>query len=341
MLSPSPLLRWSNRCYRLLLLAYPAEFRDRHGQEMIQTFRDCCRAELADGGNYRLLRFWGLVLSDFLLSVSIEQFAQLKKLLSLTKEQSMVSSPFLLQVAQNTDIGLKREKNEDALISVLPEDVAVLKQKGALFVVADGMGGHKRGDMASEQAVNSIRERYYQDEGTDNEAALQAAFKYANKCIQDDNASRDQEEHMYTTAVAMAIRDEIVSIANIGDSLVYLVRDGQVSQLAESHAWVDEQMRAGLLTREEARTHEKRNIVTRCLGMREPPDVEVYTASAPIQRGDVLVLCTDGLYQLVSEEEISKIVETHPPEESTRRLIALANEKGGPDNITALVVQVA
>src|SRR5689334_15208566 len=107
MSSPSVLLRWSNRCYRLLLLAYPKEFRRRHGQEMCQTFRDCCRDELYDGGTTGLLRFWGLVLYDFLASVSSERIAQLLKLFGLTKEQPMVNSFFSLQVAQHTDIGLK------------------------------------------------------------------------------------------------------------------------------------------------------------------------------------------------------------------------------------------
>jgi protein phosphatase len=333
-------LSCSERLYQLLLLAYPAEFRRDYSQEMVQTFRDCCREELRLGGTKRVLPFWGTVFYDFIKSVSVEHVSRLKKQFFAEKEYSMLNSPFQLHVGQITDIGRRRAQNEDNMLAVLPEDTAVLSQKGSLFVVADGMGGHTRGERASEMAIQIIRDTYYQDSSTDDiPTSLGNAVKQANKLIyqanQDENATG--ENGMGTTCVAAVLKDDTIYLANAGDSLAYLINDQQVRQLAENHSWVVEQVRAGLLTEDQARTHENRNVITRALGT--SPDVDVYLTSAQLHAGDTLVLCTDGLHTLVSEQEIRDIVEHYTPEESAKRLIARANENGGPDNITAIVVQ--
>jgi protein phosphatase len=202
------------------------------------------------------------------------------------------------------------------------------------------MGGHTRGERASEMAIQIIRDTYYQDSSTDDiPTSLGNAVKQANKLIyqanQDENAT--PQSGMGTTCVAAVLKDDTIYLANAGDSLAYLINDQQVRQLAENHSWVVEQVRAGLLTEDQARTHENRNVITRALGT--SPDVDVYLTSAQLQAGDTLVLCTDGLHTLVSEQEIRDIVEHYTPEESAKRLVARANENGGPDNITAIVVQ--
>ena len=144
---------------------------------------------------------------------------------------------------------------------------------------------------------------------------------------------------MGTTCVAVVLQDTHVYVANAGDSFAYIMRAEQVMQIAQDHSWVAEQVQAGLLTKEQARAHEKRNVITRCLGT--SPDVDVYVATETVQDGDVLLLCTDGLWSLVEEGELRSIVEQYDPQESTKRLVERANENGGPDNITAVVVRVS
>lgn len=345
MASSQWLLSCSERLYQLLLLAYPAEFRRNYSQEMAQTFRDCFREELRLGGTKRVLQFWGTVFCDFIKSVSVEHVSKLKKHFLAEKEYSMLNNPFQLNVAQITHIGLKRSLNEDNMLAVLPEDTAVMSSKGALFVVADGMGGHTQGDLASEMAIHIIRDTYYQDGSTDIPTALQNALKQANRLIYQANAAKHQDEQerkhsgMGTTCVAAVLKEDTVYIANAGDSLAYLINGQRVRQLAEDHSWVVEQVRKGIMTEEEALQQHSRNVITRCLGT--SPDVEIYLTSEQLQVGDTLVLCTDGLHTLISEQEMRDIVEQYTPEESAKRLVDRANENGGPDNITAIVVQPA
>lgn len=256
----------------------------------------------------------------------------------------MLNAPLQLQVAQLTDIGRKRPSNEDNLISVLPEDLSILDQKGALFVVADGMGGHEHGEVASQMAVTMIREVYYQDTSSDIPTALTNAIKQASATIYQEAQSKlspdDKSATMGTTCVALVVKDRTLYIANVGDSLAYLINDQEVRQLAEDHSWVAEQVRKGLMSKEEARTSEKRNVITRCLGTQS--DVEIYlTTITDAQPGDTLVLCTDGLHGQISEADMREIVTHYPPEESAKLLIERANENGGPDNITAIVVKIS
>src|SRR5579859_4217138 len=143
---------------------------------------------------------------------------------------------------------------------------------------------------------------------------------------------------MGTTCVAAVLRGNMAYIANVGDSRGYLVRGGLVRQITQDHSWVAEQVRAGLLTEEQARTHAQRNVITRCLGTQ--PDVDVDVFIEPLQENDCIVLCTDGLSGLISDEEVMRIVNQSVPQESVYHLVERANENGGPDNITAIVVRV-
>jgi len=181
--SPSKrLMIISERFYRLLLLAYPGEFRRAYRREMIQTFRDCCR-EALQRGQWGMLRLWGLVLYDLVTTAFIEHvrtcialfkrgFLNATDTLLATEGSTALVSQFHLNVAQHSDIGRKRQVNEDSMISILPEDPQVMAKKGALFVVADGMGGHTAGDVASEMAINLVRDAYYEDENDDVDASL-------------------------------------------------------------------------------------------------------------------------------------------------------------------------
>src|ERR1700730_1565123 len=160
-LPPNRILFTSERLYRAFLVVYPGQFRRDYGWEMAQTFRDCCREALASGGPGGLTRLWGLVLYDLLITASTEHIKTwitlLKRLIGTEREYTMMDHLLNLNVALLTDVGRKRANNEDDMTSVIPQDPQVIGKKGALFVVADGMGGHSKGEVASKMAVEGIR----------------------------------------------------------------------------------------------------------------------------------------------------------------------------------------
>lgn len=337
--------------YRALLLLYPKQFRRIYAQEMMRTFRDCYRAERKESGTWGMTRLWGLVLSDLVVSACVEHYKTsltfLKSILGLEKELFMANTLLNLDVALRTDIGITRPTNEDSATSFVPQDPQVMSEKGALFVVADGLGGHTQGDVASELAVNAVQDAYYQSANEDIATALREAVEHANLLIYQKNIETFKDgtpeellkNGMGTTCVAAVLHDDKVYVANAGDSFAYLIRPSEMKQIAEDHSWIADQVRRGLKTQAEAEAESKRNVIVRCLGGR--PSVEVYVGSEPVQDGDILVLCTDGLWSQVSEDELRTIVEQYTPEESVARLIARANENGGIDNVAAVVVRVS
>jgi serine/threonine protein phosphatase PrpC len=254
------------------------------------------------------------------------------------REMSALAKQLRLDVAQLTDVGRKREHNEDNMAFVIPKDLQVMASKGALFIVADGMGGHAAGEVASEIAVDTISNMYYQEDSNDVAVSLLRAIRRANASIHQRAAENLLRTGMGTTCVAAVLRGNMAYIANVGDSRAYLLRGNQVKQISHDHSWVAEQVRAGLLTEEQARTHAQRNVITRCLGTQAEVDVDVF--HEVLHEGDSLVLCTDGLSGLVSDEELHRIVDQFVPQESVYHLVERANENGGPDNITAIVVRV-
>lgn len=331
----------SGRLYSVLLYVYPKSFRQKYGREMALTFRDCCREALEQCGGWGLIRWWSFILSDLVMTASLEHLkaviAQCKRLLGLEREYTMLDNLLRLDIALQTDVGRKRPHNEDSMVSVVPEDPEILSKKGALFVVADGMGGHEKGEVASDMAVKIVNAAYYEDEDEDIASSLSRAVKQANRMIH--HLSMEEESGMGTTCIASVLLGDTVFIANVGDSRAYIIRNGQVRQVSQDHSWVAEQVRAGILTREQARTHERRNVIYRSLGCSADVEVDIFTE--PVQHGDVLVLCTDGLSEVIDEEELCAIVEQYESQESVARLIEQANERGGPDNITAIVARVS
>jgi serine/threonine protein phosphatase PrpC len=254
------------------------------------------------------------------------------------RERSVLAKQLRLDVAQLTDVGRKREHNEDNMAYVIPKDPQVMAKKGALFIVADGMGGHAAGEVASEIAVDTVSNVYYQDDSDDVAVSLLHAIRRANAAIHQRAAENMLRSGMGTTCVAAVLRGNMAYIANVGDSRAYLLRGNQVKQISQDHSWVAEQVRAGLLTEDQARTHAQRNVITRCLGTQAEVEIDVFREE--LSEGDSLVLCTDGLSGLVSDEELYRIVDQYVPQESVYHLVERANENGGPDNITAIVVRV-
>jgi serine/threonine protein phosphatase PrpC len=249
-----------------------------------------------------------------------------------------LSKQLRLDVAQLTDVGRKRPHNEDNMAYVIPKDEQVMARKGALFIVADGMGGHAAGEVASEIAVDTVTMTYYQDDSEDIALSLMNAIKRANTIIHQRAAENMLRSGMGTTCVSAVLRGRMAYIANVGDSRAYVIRQGRVKQVSQDHSWVEEQVRAGLLTRDQARSHAQRNVITRCLGTQVDVEVDVFTEE--LEDGDCLILCTDGLSGSVYEDDLRAIVEQYVPQESVYHLVERANENGGPDNITAIVVRV-
>jgi PPM family protein phosphatase len=336
----------SERLYRLLLLAYPRAFREEYASEMLLVFRDAYYEALRRQGTLGVLRLWRDILSDFFKTVCtqwINIWVQPgeRDFALAGKEQLVMTLQFRLDVGQRTDIGRTRANNEDNLIAVVPED-QLLRDKGALFVVADGMGGHALGDVASELTIQQVEDAYYRDLQGDIPTSLRDAVKQANITICQANkikqAKGEDGYGMGATCVAAVLHEQMLYAANVGDSRVYVLHEGQLRQITRDHSVVAQMVERGEITPAQVRSHEKRNQIYRSLG--ETPELEVDLFTEPVQEGDTLILCTDGLWEMMEDEELRAIVEHSDPEESAQRLINRANEAGGPDNVTAIVVRV-
>ncbi len=335
----------SERLYQLLLLAYPRAFREEYASEMLLTFRDAYRDASCERSMVGALGLWSDVFSDFVKSVLVEHARRWMGRDGRARERSgrgklAMALPFRLQVAHRTDIGRVRASNEDNLLSLVPDDDQVTRTRGALFVVADGMGG--RGDVASELVIQQVRDYYYDDLQDDLPTALQNAVEQAGMAIRRSNETERRDTtggpELGTTCVAAVLHERSLYVANVGDSRAYVLHAGQLRQVTRDHSLVAQMVERGELTPAEARAHPQRNLIYRALGH---TDAEVDLFIEPIQEGDTLILCTDGLCSVVEDEELRDIVEQYPPDESVQQLIARANARGGPDNITAIVVRVA
>ena len=242
-----------------------------------------------------------------------------------------------LRVGLKTDVGLQRSANEDSLGSPqgLPADV--LAHNGWLYAVADGMGGHVAGRAASETAVTTALAEYYREPTADPGASLKVAVEQANAAVH-AGAQESDKEGMGTTLVAALLRGNELYVANVGDSRAYLIRAKRIRQITLDHSWVAEQRRAGILTEEEAKNHPYANVITRALGM--TPDVQVDLFRETLQPGDTVLLCSDGLWGAVSNLEMLRSVAGREPQQATEDLVALANQRGGNDNITVAVIRL-
>jgi PPM family protein phosphatase len=241
-----------------------------------------------------------------------------------------------------TDVGLKREKNEDSFL--VDPDLG-------LYVVADGMGGHAGGGTASKLAVATVQ-RFLRDLRRDAPSTfdpapfdtsplaekLRASVEAACRTIYETAQADPSLAGMGTTVTAVLVQNRSVFLAHVGDSRCYLVRDGRIHQVSEDHSLVNEQLKAGAITLDEARTSRFRNIITRSVGFEE--QVEVDLSALEGRPGDHLLLCCDGLTNLVDDSEILEIVDAMPLPKIPERLIHLANERGGDDNITVVVVRL-
>ena len=245
---------------------------------------------------------------------------------------------FLLEIAVLSHPGQVRDLNEDSYGLVEGQNVPAkaVARKGHLYVVADGMGGHAAGEVASRQAVESLFEHYYADLGIPPAESLQEAAARANEAILAHSAG--DKAGMGTTLVAAVVKDAHLWVLNVGDSRAYLLRQGEITQLTHDHSWVGDQVEAGILTEKQARQHIYRNVITRSLGNISQVEADLFERE--LEAGDILVLCTDGLTNLVADEEINKAFTKNSLADAVQNLVDLANARGGADNITLVAVQV-
>jgi len=245
-----------------------------------------------------------------------------------------------LDFASMTHRGQVRKKNEDAFCSWDPDDDRLRRKRGSLFVVADGMGGHQGGEVASRIAVDEIRRAYYSSPQKDPGKALCEAFAVANRAIIEESLKESSLFGMGTTCTAMALVEGKAYFAHVGDSRAYLLRDGKLRQITSDHSLVWDMVRSGVISEREAENHPQRNIITRSLGSAADTAADSPATPLEVREGDVFLLCSDGLTTLVKDAEIEKLLAAAEPAQAVKALVGLANERGGRDNITVQVVKV-
>ena len=242
-----------------------------------------------------------------------------------------------LYVAARSDVGMIRAGNEDSFF-------AEANEKRGLFIVADGMGGHAAGEVASEMAVQIISRELAgitEINNGDNAAAVKVAeaVKKANSKIYERTITEVDKQGMGTTASVLILTGSRYLIGQVGDSRVYLLRDGKLRQLTKDHSYVQEQVDAGFLTPEQARYHPYSNVITRCVGASD--SVEPDTYNGEVKTGDVYLVASDGLTGMVDDRRLQQLLFSRAtPGRVVDALISEANGRGGLDNITAIVVQV-
>lgn len=242
-----------------------------------------------------------------------------------------------------TNVGKVRQANEDSFL---------VDQERNLYVVADGMGGHQGGGYASQQAIAGIKEEIGKLESAQDstqpvndhlgrtpvQTRLLHALQKTNERIFKKAMEESSLRGMGTTVTALQFDPTVANIAHVGDSRLYLLRDGHLFQLTRDHSWVQEQVDAGILTETEAKIHPLKNIITRSMG--HEPEVEVDLFKETYQSGDQFLICSDGLTNMVEDNTIREVMSSRPPPASLDELIRLALESGGLDNVTAVIVKV-
>jgi serine/threonine protein phosphatase PrpC len=254
-------------------------------------------------------------------------------------EQAAPAKPWRLDAAIGTHPGKTRDHNEDAVRGT-PTDFPAAVQRGYLFIVADGMGGHNAGEIASSEAVVRVYQQYYEDSDPDIHRRLENAMRRTSSELFNQAQTNPQQQGMGTTFTAVVIKDNRAFVAHVGDSRLYLIRNGQFEQLTQDHSWVEEQVRAGVLTRLQAENHPQRNVITRALATM--PDVKVEHYERELHPGDALLLCSDGLNTEVGDAQIAALTtKAASAEDAVARLIQLANDNGGEDNVSVIVIRLS
>lgn len=239
-----------------------------------------------------------------------------------------------------TDVGCVREANEDSGRHINPNDSFLKSNRGALTVVADGMGGHASGEVASQMAIELISEFYYSDGESSAATALSNAIQSANAEIFATSESDEKYYGMGTTLISLALFEHSAIAAHVGDSRLYRLRGNKLEMLTIDHSQVMEMVKLGVLSLEEARNHDDKNVILRAVGTQPKVEVEI-TKLDDVQLNDEFLLCSDGLTDMVSDEEIKQIwILSETIHDASENLIKRAKENGGHDNVTVAIVKL-
>ena len=238
-----------------------------------------------------------------------------------------------------TDVGIERNVNQDYVYAKL-DDIGCLPN---LFIVADGMGGHKAGDTASRYTVETLVELLKESEGKDPLATIDNNIKLVNtiEAANTEIRNRAQEDEnlrgMGTTMVVATIVDQYAYVANVGDSRLYVIGE-DIIQITRDHSWVEEMVQRGEIDRKAARTHEKKNVITRAIGGYDTVEAEMF--SVDLKKEDMILMCSDGLTNMLEDQEIFHIIKSsHDIREAAERLVSRANDNGGRDNISVILIE--
>ncbi|MCB9099248.1 MAG: serine/threonine-protein phosphatase [Anaerolineales bacterium] len=259
-----------------------------------------------------------------------------------SEKSSSTSSELHYHYAGITNTGMVRDHNEDAYMLPAETDPEILAQKGHLYILADGMGGHQKGEIASAITIETVNQEYYARRNNHTPAAqketiadaLAEAIQTANQQVM--NATQGGG----TTIIASVLYSDTIVAMNVGDSRAYLLRDGKLRLLSKDHSLVSRLVEMGKITEEEALNHPRRNVLYQALG--QGGDLEIYTVTEKLQLNDVIILCSDGLWGEIGDQAITDVLTTvSNPFVAAQQLIDMANQSGGPDNITAIIIKVS
>jgi len=246
-----------------------------------------------------------------------------------------------VEVAFLTDVGCKRENNEDYYAYWEPKEDAAFRQLGRLAIVADGMGGAEGGQFASRIAVDAVRDVYSSTSDETPQQRLLSAFREANAKVQLEAHQKPALHGMGTTLSACAIVADKLHFAHVGDSRVFLVRAGEAHQLTRDHSLVARLIESHTIRPEDAENHPQKHVLTAAVGVCDDLQPDFSAEPVSLAPSDTLVICTDGLWGQMTPTEIAEIVSSRAVNDACKALVHLAKERGGPDNITLQVLRVA
>lgn len=244
-----------------------------------------------------------------------------------------------VDVSSQSDIGCVRLNNEDSFGYWEPDDDKDFERKGRLAVVADGMGGYEGGQEASRLAVDNVVEVYKKFEGGPREA-LVSGLQAAHEAIRKHSFEHPELRGMGTTCTAAAIVNSQLFFVHVGDTRLYLVRDGEMIRVTRDHSYVGRLVEAGMISPEQAEVHPQRNILTSAVGTNPDLLMDASEVPTPLQSGDVIMICSDGLWGLMRDGEMLNALKNKDVEQAGRELIQLARQRGGPDNITVQILRL-
>lgn len=255
-----------------------------------------------------------------------------------TPSKQPASGAAVLKAAVVTDLGNIRTNNEDTGLFFRIADPAIAGVNGDLLIVADGMGGHAAGEVASRMAADTITQEYFKNGSSETiEKKLDRAFMLANSHIYDAASANQALRGMGTTCTALAVVNNTVYFAHVGDSRAYLIKNNSIERITTDHTYVQQLVKEGKITPAEAEEHPQRNILTNAMGTKPAITIDTGRCDFLLQENDVLLLCSDGLYDYLQDTEIMEMISGCNPRQAAEALVTEAKKRGGHDNITVVL----